>query len=333
MSNRTTNVTINGRRYRVESTSWLTDWTITDHITELLLTPDAIMGAQPTEEDVKARIAQLADELDGGMIEEYFVNRRHLLEQAVGRAFLIGGRWIRVAPSQREEWRYSREAWDVMAAGDNLTTADPFSAPPTLEQVTSYLTPRKRRLEALMVSRGIVTGPDYQYEDVYAVLHGADECPRYVGIMHDETYSFLYPAPTLHEACAAMASRLGEDTGGSISCVWDLDEDEEIYVEAQVTVRRPGPPMPVEVQQPGTHRELIHVQWSETNSYEDEFEIDVPDGYDGDLSDLLDVDDTPFEEGQVEGVPAGYTSKWLDRAGFNMTDTNDRQFDESYKVE
>lgn len=336
MTDRKTFHVIRGRRYTVDSTIWgpgPNSFILTDMETKLQLTPEPVISDEPSEAVVVAIIDRLADELDGDMIEEYFLNRRHHLAQAVGRCFNIGGRWLNVVPSRREPHLYSREAWDVMAAGDNLTTADPFSAPPTLEQVTSYLTPRKRRLEALMVARGIVTGPDYQYEDVYAVLHGADECPRYVGIMHDETYSFFYPAPTLHEACAAMASRLGDDTGGSISCVWDLDEDEEIYVEAQVTVRRPGPPVPVEVQQPGTHRQLVHVQWSETNSYEDEFEIDVPDGFDGDLADLLDVDDTPFEEGQVEGVPAGYTSKWLDRAGFNMTDTTDRQFDESYWVE
>lgn len=337
MTDTKTTLTIRGRTYSVEGYSWgqpdLQRFTVTDVGTGLALTPEPITGTEPDAARVEALIVRLADDLDGGMVEEYYEGQHHLLAQAVGRTFVINGRWIAVRPSVRDSHRYSRTAWDLMEAGVVLNSADPFGSAPTLEQVTSYLTPRKRRLEELMVSRKILSNPDYQYEDVYEVLHGSLDAPQFVGIMHDETYSFFHLADTFQAACWAMASRLGEDTGGSLSCVYDLEEDAEIQVEAQATIRPVAGPKPVEVQQPGTHRETVRLAWTEVLSYDEEVEIDVPDGYEGSLWDLLNVDDTPATEGEVDGVPEGYVSNWIERASFASTSTDDREFSEIDRID
>jgi hypothetical protein len=87
---------------------------------------------------------------------------------------------------------------------------------------------------------------------------------------------------------------------------------------------RPG----AEVQQPGTHRVLVTLVWSEVVSYSQDVWIDVPDGFEeagGRLSDLIDANDSLEIEDDIFGLPAGfvwpedYTTNWLKRADFSVT--------------
>jgi hypothetical protein len=89
-----------------------------------------------------------------------------------------------------------------------------------------------------------------------------------------------------------------------------------------------------EVQQPGTHRVLVTLVWSEVVSYSQDIEIDVPDGFEeagGRLSDLIDADDSLEIGDDIFGLPTDfvwpedYKTNWLKRADFSVTmAVNDR---------
>ena len=79
-----------------------------------------------------------------------------------------------------------------------------------------------------------------------------------------------------------------------------------------------------EIQQPGTHRVTVSLEWQETNTYKDEVEIDVPDDFDGDVADLLHPDDHP--DWEYLGLPEGFQTHWLDRAAFDPDSVDDREF-------
>lgn len=77
--------------------------------------------------------------------------------------------------------------------------------------------------------------------------------------------------------------------------------------EVEATIQEP--------QQPGTHRDTVEITWSEVVTYRQEIEIDVPDGYTGDITQLIDVDDRPADllGDDAKDFPADYRTHWLDR--------------------
>jgi len=78
--------------------------------------------------------------------------------------------------------------------------------------------------------------------------------------------------------------------------------------------------------QDGTHHEWIHLVWTEVVTYAQDIQIDVPDAFEGDRSDLIDVDDDPLDGSDALGVPSGYRSRWLERADLNVVhDVSERQ--------
>jgi hypothetical protein len=86
--------------------------------------------------------------------------------------------------------------------------------------------------------------------------------------------------------------------------------------------------------QDGTHHEWIHLVWTEVVTYAQDIQIDVPDVFEGDHSDLIDVDDDPFDGSEVLGVPSGYRSRWLERADLNVVhDVSERQIADVRLVE
>lgn len=93
---------------------------------------------------------------------------------------------------------------------------------------------RKARLENLMTSHGIRPGADYQYEHLTAITAHGHHCLRYAALHYDESYSFIYLFATVEEACKHLADVLGEETGGSIDGVIDLDTG--AYRKARATV-------------------------------------------------------------------------------------------------
>lgn len=145
----------------------------------------------------------------------------------------IDGRELVVRSSNRGQ-RHRVFYFDVFeVAGDTeelLTVADPISDFPTEGILASLLTPRKRELARIMGEYRIVEGADYDHEGVYSVLYSPDPSPRYVAISNDETYSFFALTDDLDDACAMLAGSLGEESGGQIHGVWDLDECELIPV-------------------------------------------------------------------------------------------------------
>jgi len=244
-------LTIRGRDYEINCLTMTIGDTllfdVTDVGTGLPLTAQPL-PSRPDAAAVEELLERLADDLDTDRVEEVFSGEYHRLAQAVGRTFVIEGRWINVRLSQRLYW-YDQRAWDLLENGIVLNAADPFTSAPTGAQVSSFLTPAKRHLDALMAAHRIVAGPDYQYEDVYAVLHGPTPPPRYVAITRDETYTFFALTSERNDACAILADRLGEETGGTIVGIHDLDRDLCLEVRHTSTVwvideRPPETPLP-----------------------------------------------------------------------------------------
>jgi hypothetical protein len=135
-----------------------------------------------------------------------------------------------------------------------------------------------------------------------------------------------------------FAAELGSEDAGKVSfggTAYDPTQVEEFARELLklAAFAREQTTTAQVVQQPGTHRQMVHMGWTEVSTYSAEFEIDVPDGFDGDLDDLIDVDDSVFEADRVEGVPAGYSSNWLERAVFEVEDVEDRQVHLIYKID
>lgn len=91
---------------------------------------------------------------------------------------------------------------------------------------------------------------------------------------------------------------------------------------------------PEEHPQPNTHRVAVHVVWSEVALYAEDVEIDVPDGFTGDPADLLDVDDSEYDDEQWQelgvdpaAMPETFTTNWLKRVDFGAPkEISERQF-------
>jgi hypothetical protein len=289
---------------------------VVDIDTGLVLTTPHFF-TEPDVAQVEQLIVELGRDVDTGLIDWRFEGKHERLSQAVGRSVVIGGRILTVRPSQRGSWRVG--GWDLVEDGTVLNTADPFGSPPTRTQIERFVAPERQHLDQLMGTFRIVAGPDYQYEDVYRVLHGTGPVPRYVAITHDETYALFHLAPTLKAALDVLAARIGDETGGTIYGIWDLHADVLLPVQHRTSVwvvPDPAPPQEDE-QQPGTHRVGVRLAWQERLDYDQVIDIDVPNGYTGHLKDLIDVDDHPATEADgVEGVPAGFVTNWLNRAHF-----------------
>lgn len=108
---------------------------------------------------------------------------------------------------------------------------------------------RRTNLRFVMEKYRIEHGPDYQHEELYEILgvtHDGKKlerplcCGRYAAVTHDETYSFANVWEDLGDACNDLASSLGQESGGQITGIWDLDNNTFISVDVKVTVTPNG---------------------------------------------------------------------------------------------
>jgi hypothetical protein len=206
---------------------------------------------QPDETRIKTVLDRLAVPLDQGDVEDLFDAQQQplLLAVAVGRAFVVGAHRLTVRPSRRS-W-YGRGGWDLLEDGQCLNEADPFPHPPTPGEVDSFMSVRKRRLDHKMSQYSVTASCDYSHDDVYALLHSDHECPRYVAVTNDETYTFFTLHEHLPDALESLAAALGQDSGGQITGVIDLETEELLTVRSHTycTIVNHAP----QQAQPGPH--------------------------------------------------------------------------------
>lgn len=85
---------------------------------------------------------------------------------------------------------------------------------------------------------------DYDYDHLTAIVDGDAHCDRWAAIHYDETYTFVYLFDTQEKAAKHLAEALGEETGGSIEGVVDLDTLDYYRAEARVLVDLRAAPDP-----------------------------------------------------------------------------------------
>lgn len=197
------------------------------------------MSWTKTDADELARLEAEFDTLGGRGVE--LAEQIDALRNRRGTEFTIDGlgpsgrvtATLVVRKSERARGReVEYDVFELLDDGEELVTvADPSVEFPTEAVLASLLTPRKRELARIMEEFSIVAGPDYDYDYVYEALYSPDPAPRYVAITHDETYNFFHVVDNLDVACASLADSLGEESGGQIHGVWDLDERQLIQVD------------------------------------------------------------------------------------------------------
>jgi hypothetical protein len=151
-------------------------------------------------------------------------------EAVYERVHHVGWRTIMVRACTRGPLQ---AGFDVFANGQRLTHADPFPAEPTIVQLRSFLSMRKRGLDLLMAEHGA------HDEDLNALLHGTQDCPRYAAIARSGESSVVL---TLHETLAEAVRRLrdhAQDRRTRILGVQDLD-GEFLATEVQVMLATGG---------------------------------------------------------------------------------------------
>lgn len=129
-----------------------------------------------------------------------------------------------------------RESYDVYDGDIRLSVADPLSVFPTVEVLASYLTPRKMALVNLAAEFNIRANTDHPDPRIYRELESSEQVGRYVAVTRDETHSFLVTCRTLDDALELLSQRAGNDTGGLVVGVYDLDEQKMLHIRTKVTL-------------------------------------------------------------------------------------------------
>jgi hypothetical protein len=160
-------------------------------------------------------------------------------------------RTLLVQDSNRDNhYTYNRyDAFDVFEqVGDEyvlLTVADPVTEVPSPAMLAQLIQPRNQALGRLLDERRIVATDDYPDPSIYGELYGEVPPGRYVALTEDETYSFAWVCATIDGALSLLSGQAGQNTGGLVVGVYDLDADTLLETMTTVTLAPPaqGPPV------------------------------------------------------------------------------------------
>jgi hypothetical protein len=156
-------------------------------------------------------------------------------------------RTLLVQESNRDDHHYYHWSDEVVfdvfeQVGDEyvlLTVADPMTEDPSPAVLANLIHPRNQALGRLLAGRKIVANGDYPDPAVYEDLYSEDPLGRFVALTEDETYQFAWACDTLDLALDCLSAQAGNNTGGLVVGVYDLDADTLLNVTTTVTLAAP----------------------------------------------------------------------------------------------